>query len=78
MATRGTTSRSKTELSEEIENLGARYTGHSDREFTSYGLQCFGNDANRAVSILGDMITNNAFNTSEFELLKDEVTAEHE
>ena len=78
MAARGTNSRSKTELSEEIENMGANYTAHSDREFTKYGLSCFGNDAGRAVSILGDMLSNNSLHSGEFEMVKDEVSAEHE
>ena len=78
MALRGTNSRSKSELNEEIENLGARWNAHSDREFTSYGLQVFSGDVRKAVGLLGDVITNNAFNSSEFELLKNEVSAEHE
>jgi processing peptidase subunit beta len=78
MTARGTTSRSKTELSEEIENMGARYSSQADREWTKYGLTCFGNDASKAISLLGDMLTNNSMNSAEFEMVKDEVSAEHE
>jgi predicted Zn-dependent peptidase len=45
MAIRGTQSRSKTDLAEDIENMGARYSAQSEREFTRYGLQCFSNDS---------------------------------
>lgn len=78
MAARGTNSRSKTELSEEIENMGASYSAKSDREFTRYGLSCFANDASRAVGLLGDMLTNNSMHSAEFEMTKEEVSAEHE
>lgn len=78
MATRGTTSRSKTELSEDIESMGARYSAQSDREWTRYGIQCFSADAGKAVSVLGDILCNGSFNTAEFELCKEEVSQEHE
>ena len=78
MGIRGTTSRSRAELSEDIENSGMRYTATSDREFTTYGLQCFGNDTGKAVSVLGDIICNSALNSAEFELCKEEVSNEHE
>jgi processing peptidase subunit beta len=78
MALRGTTSRSKTQLSEEIENMGARYSAQSDREWTRYGVQCFSGDASRAVSLLGDILSNGSYNSAEFELVKEEVSQEHE
>jgi processing peptidase subunit beta len=78
MAQRGTTSRSKTEFSEDIESMGARYTGKSEREFTKFGISCFEADVGRSVGVLGDMLCNSAFNTAEFELLKEEVSQEHE
>ena len=78
MALRGTATRSKTELAEELENIGARYSAESDREYTQYGLQVFKGDASKAVGILGDMLCNNALNSAELELLKDEVSMEHE
>lgn len=78
MALRGTSGRSKTQLAEEIETMGARYSAKSDREWTKFGLSCFSGDTNKAVALLGDMISNIAFNSAEFELLKEEVTQEHE
>jgi mitochondrial-processing peptidase subunit beta len=78
MALRGTNSRSKTELAEDIENMGARYSAKSDREQTTYCLQVLKGDAGKAVGVLGDMLTNNALSSAEFELVKDEVSMEHE
>lgn len=78
MALRGTNNRSKTELAEEIENMGARYTAHSDREYTRYGLQVLKGDASKAVGLLGDVLCNNTLNSAELELVKDEVSMEHE
>jgi len=74
LATRGTTTKSKSQITEEIEGMGARYSAHSDREFTKYGLQIFGQDTNRAVSLLGDLISNQAYNSAEFEIVKEEVS----
>jgi predicted Zn-dependent peptidase len=78
MALRGTSNKSKTELAEVIENMGARYSAHSDREFTSYNLQVLKGDASGAVNLLGDMICNASLNSGELELVKDEVSMEHE
>jgi processing peptidase subunit beta len=78
MALRGTNSRSKSELAEEIENMGARYSAKSDREVTNYNLQVLKGDAGKAVGMLGDMLTNNALSSAELELVKDEVSMEHE
>ena len=78
MISRGTNSRSKTQLAQDVENMGARYSAHSDREFNRFGLQCFSGDATRAVGLLGDMICNSTLNAAELELVKDEVSMEHE
>lgn len=78
MALRGTNSRSKTEIASEIESIGARYNAHTDREYTRYGLQVFKGDARKAVTLLGDMISNISLNSGELELVKEEVSIEHE
>jgi processing peptidase subunit beta len=78
MLARGTNNRSKNDLSDEINNMGARYAGHSDREFTRLGLQVHRADAAKAVSILGDMVSNPQLNAAELELLKEQVSQEHE
>jgi processing peptidase subunit beta len=78
MALRGTTSASKSELAETMENMGARYSAVSEREYTSYNMQCFKGDATKAVGVLGDLVSNPALNSAELELVKDEVSMEHE
>jgi len=78
MILRGTTNKSKTEIAEAIENHGARYSAKSDREWTSYNLQVLKGDCGAAVALLGDMLCNSALNSAELELVKDEVSMEHE
>ena len=78
MLARGTNSRSKHDLHDEFNNMGARYSAHSDREFNRFSLQVFRNDASRAVEILGDMVSNPSLNAAELELLKEQVSQEHE
>lgn len=58
--------------------MGAVYSSHADREFTRFGLQTFAGDARRAVNLLGDLVTNSAWNSAELELVKEQVSQEHE
>ena len=58
--------------------MGAVYNTHADREYTKYGVQAFSGDARRAVELLGDVVTNSAWNSAELELVKEEVSQEHE
>jgi predicted Zn-dependent peptidase len=71
---RGTSSKSKQEITLEIEGLGARYSSETDREHSSFGLHVFKQDVSRAVKTLGDLITNSKLNGNELELVKDEVS----
>lgn len=73
MFLRGTTNKSKSEISQDIENLGARYTADTGREISSFGLQVFNGDVHRAVKTLGDIISNSQISSSELELVKEEV-----
>jgi len=58
--------------------LGAIYDAKSGREHTRYNLQVFRNDVGRAITLLGDAVCNSALNSGELELVKEEVSAEHE
>jgi len=78
MARRGTTNRSKTELTTKIENMGARYSTKSSREYTKQEMQVLPGDVPRALGLLGDMVCNTALNPAELELLKERVSHEHE
>jgi predicted Zn-dependent peptidase len=74
MLLRGTSSKSKSQLHQDIENMGARYHAHAGREITYQTLKCFPGDVQKGVKILGDMISNPSLNGNEFELLKEEVS----
>jgi len=78
MALRGTNNKSKTDLAESLEAMGARYTSKADREYNSYNLSVLKGDATKAVGLLGDMICNPAHNDAELEMVKNEVAMEHE
>ena len=78
MFLRGTSSRSKSEIAQTIENMGARYHSKTDRENSQFGLQVFKGDVSKAVKVLGDLITNSTLNANELELVKEEVGQEHE
>lgn len=78
MLMRGTTSKSKSEISESIEGMGARYNAQTGRESSHFSLQVFKNDTHKAVKLLGDMISNSTLNANELELVKEEVSSEHE
>lgn len=78
MALKGTNSMTKTEFAGTIENMGGVWHAHSDREYTSYGLQVHKGDSAKAVQMLGDAICNISLNAAELEALKVEVANEHE
>jgi processing peptidase subunit beta len=78
MFLRGTTSRSKNQISESIENMGARLHTDTGREVSSVSLQVFKGDVNKAVKLLGDLVSNSTLNANELELVKEEVSQEHE
>lgn len=58
MLLRGTSSHSKSDLWESIENLGGHYQARTGREQSSYALKVFKNDTDTAVKLLGDIICN--------------------
>ena len=78
MIARGSTSKSKTEFNEDLSFMGASYKGQSDREWTSFGIQSAKGDTGKVIDMLGDAICNPALNSAELELLKEEVSLEHE
>ncbi len=78
MLTRGTNSHSRASLNDEIDSLGARLRGESGREQCSIGMTVFKNDIGRAVNLLGQSIANIRLDAGELELLKQDVSADHE
>jgi mitochondrial-processing peptidase subunit beta len=78
MLFRGTTSRSKTDIAESIDGIGAVQSNTTGREISNFTLQVFKNDVNKAVRILGDALSNSVLNENELEVVKQEVSDEHE
>jgi len=78
MLFRGTTSRSKSDIAESIDGIGAVQSNTTGREVSNFTLQVFKNDVNKAVRILGDAISNSVLNPNELEVVKQEVSDEHE
>ena len=78
MLFRGTTSRSKTDFQDAIENSGAILTTQTGREQSFYQLQVLRGDVTKAVKLLGDAVSNSVLNENELELVKEEVSLEHE
>lgn len=64
---KGTTSRSDEELNEDLESLGGEYNAYTDYDATVYTISCLMEEFKNAAGLLGDMITNPAFDKDEIE-----------
>jgi len=62
MFLRGTNTRSKSQLIQDIGSIGGNYNANTDREISNFGLKVFKEDVAKGVKILGDMISNSTFN----------------
>ena len=78
MLLRGSQNVSKGQLAEEVESMGARIHSDSDREITHLNVTCFKGDVSRAVNMLGDAVSNAAFDAAELEIAKQEMAQQHE
>lgn len=78
MLFRGTTSRSKSDFQDAIENSGSILTTSTGREQSYYQLQVLRGNVTNAVKLLGDAVSNSVLNENELELVKEEVQNEHE
>lgn len=67
MAMRGTSSMTKSEQAEALENAGAIWNSHSDREYTSFNIHCMKDTSHRAIKFLGDAVTGMQLNPAEVE-----------
>ena len=72
MLLKGSTGATKGQLAEEVESMGARIGVDTDREITSLNLTCFKGDLSRAVSMLGDCVSNATLDSAELEMAKQE------
>jgi processing peptidase subunit beta len=78
MLFRGTTSRSKSDFQDAIENSGSILTTNTGREQSFYQLQVLRGNVTQAVKLLGDAVSNSVLNENELELVKEEVHNEHD
>ena len=78
MLARGTSQHTKASFAEEIEGMGARLDTDHCRERQAMTIRCFKGDISRAVSLLGDAVSNATLDSAELELVKREVADEHE
>lgn len=73
MFLRGTSNRNKSDIAQEIEGIGARFDSDTGREISRLSLQVMRPDVNRAVKLLGDLVSNSRFDANELELVREEV-----
>jgi len=71
MVFKGTTSRSAFDISEQFEDVGGQSNAYTAREFTSFYAKMLKDDAELAIDILADLVTNPTFD-------KDELVKERE
>ncbi len=76
LLSKGTKSRSADQVSEDLEDIGARISTSASHEYVSAGLQCVRGDLSRAFEILSDVIINPTFPLEEIRLEKRRVLSE--
>jgi predicted Zn-dependent peptidase len=76
MAFKGTRRRSAREIAETIENVGGDINAETGVERTSYFARVLGGDAPLALDVIGDLLTNSAFDPEELEREKNVIVQE--
>jgi predicted Zn-dependent peptidase len=76
MAFKGTRRRSAREIAETIENVGGDLNAETGVERTSYFARVLGDDAELALDVIGDRLTNSVFDAEELEREKNVVIQE--
>lgn len=76
MAFKGTRRRSAREIAETIENVGGDLNAETGIERTSYFARVLGSDVPLALDVIGDLLTNSAFDPDELEREKNVVIQE--
>ncbi|WP_230530595.1 M16 family metallopeptidase [Microvirga roseola] len=65
MAFKGTARRSARQIAEDIENVGGDINAATSVEYTSYTARVLGENVDVALDVLGDILTNSAFDAGE-------------
>jgi predicted Zn-dependent peptidase len=76
MAFKGTRRRSAREIAETIENVGGDLNAETGVERTSYFARVLGEDAELALDVIGDLLTNSVFDPEELQREKNVVIQE--
>ena len=76
MAFKGTRRRSAREIAETIEDVGGDLNAETGVERTSYFARVLGSDAALALDVIGDLLTNSAFDPEELEREKNVIVQE--
>ena len=74
----GTSNRSRTQLEQEVENIGAQLNAYTTREHTLYHMQVFNWQQEKAMEILSDMLTNSLYNNHQIEIERETILQELE
>ena len=77
MAFKGTATRSARRIAEDIENVGGDINAATSAESTSYTARVLGEDVGVALDVLGDILTNSAFEAGELAREKGVILQEH-
>ena len=76
MAFKGTRRRNAREIAETIENVGGDLNAETGVERTSYFARILGSDAHLALDVIGDLVTDSAFDPEELEREKNVIVQE--
>lgn len=76
MAFKGTNNRSQAQIEQQVESMGMRLDAYTSRESTVYTSRCFSKDTDKAVELLGDILTNSKFDTSAVEMERNVILRE--
>jgi predicted Zn-dependent peptidase len=77
MAFKGTARRTARQIAEDIENVGGDINAATSVEYTSYSARVLGEDADVALDVIGDLLTNSVFDEAELAREKGVVLQEY-
>jgi mitochondrial-processing peptidase subunit beta len=75
---KGTSNRSRIQIEQNVENLGAQLNAYTSREHTLYHMQVFNKDQATAMDVLSDMLTNSHYNSHQIEVERETILQELE
>jgi predicted Zn-dependent peptidase len=64
---KGTSGRTAMEISETLDEVGGEFNAFTAREYTCFHARVLGEDLNRAIDVLGDMVTSSTLSAADIE-----------